>query len=89
VGVTLREMSGCDTCCGFGGSYSLKYPEISREVLKKKIDAIRERGASIVAVDCPGCRLQIEGGVEVAGERVAVEHTATLLARRLRGEPLA
>jgi iron-sulfur cluster protein len=84
VGVEIREMGDCDKCCGFGGSYSLKYPEISREVLRSKLENIEATGVSTVAVDCPGCKLQIEGGLEAAGSQTAVEHTATLLARRLR-----
>ncbi|GAB4296636.1 MAG: LUD domain-containing protein [Desulfuromonadia bacterium] len=87
VGVNLREINDSDTCCGFGGSYSLKYPEISRELLKNKIDSIRQSGAAVVAVDCPGCKLQIEGGIELAGIPVTVEHTATLLAKSQEGSP--
>ncbi|WP_298270866.1 L-lactate dehydrogenase (quinone) large subunit LdhH [Geobacter sp.] len=83
VGVEIREMADCDKCCGFGGSYSIKYPEISREVLRNKMENIAATGAKTVAVDCPGCKLQIEGGLEAAGTGIAVEHSATLLARRL------
>jgi len=84
VGAEIREMADCDKCCGFGGSYSLKYPEISREVLQNKIANIKESGAPTVAVDCPGCRLQIEGGLEASGERINVEHTASLVAKSLK-----
>lgn len=84
VGVELAEMTDCDKCCGFGGSYAIKYPEISQEVLKNKMDNIAATGAKTVAVDCPGCKLQIEGGLEAAGAGIAVEHSATLLARRLK-----
>jgi len=84
VGAEIKEMTDCDKCCGFGGSYSLKYPEISREVLKNKLENIAATGATTVAVDCPGCKLQIEGGLEMSGIRIAVEHTATLLAQQLR-----
>ncbi|MSM38525.1 MAG: hypothetical protein GJT30_02730 [Geobacter sp.] len=83
VGAEIREMADCDKCCGFGGSYAIKYPEISQEVLKNKLESIRATGARIVAVDCPGCKLQIEGGLEGAGSSIAVEHSATLVARRL------
>lgn len=83
VGAEITEMSDCDKCCGFGGSYSLKFPEISREVLKNKIEHIKATGATTVAVDCPGCRLQIEGGLEEAGERIRVEHTASLVSQRM------
>lgn len=84
VGAQIREMTDCDKCCGFGGSYSLKYPEISREVLLNKIENIKATGVTTVAVDCPGCRMQIEGGLEAAGEPLRVEHTASLVAQSLR-----
>jgi len=84
AGVTVREMVDCDKCCGFGGSYSIKYPEISQEVLKNKIENIKDTAVGTVAVDCPGCKLQIEGGLEAAGSTVKVEHSATLVARKLR-----
>jgi len=83
AGLTLTEMTDGDKCCGFGGSYSIKYPEISQEVLRNKVENIVATGASTVAVDCPGCKLQIEGGLEAAGTGIAVEHSATLLARKL------
>lgn len=83
VGVEIAEMTDCDKCCGFGGSYSIKYPEISQEVMKNKLENIKATGVQTVAVDCPGCKLQIEGGLESAGSSIRVEHTATLLARKL------
>jgi len=83
VNVEIAEMADCDKCCGFGGSYSIKYPEISQEVLRNKMEKIVATGSRIVAVDCPGCKLQIEGGLEAAGTGIAVEHSATLLARQL------
>ncbi|MCM2358863.1 MAG: LUD domain-containing protein [Geobacteraceae bacterium] len=84
AGVEIAEMTDCDKCCGFGGSYSIKYPEISQEVLKNKMENIKATGVSTVAVDCPGCKLQIEGGLEAAGTGITVEHSATLVARKLR-----
>ncbi len=84
VGAQIREMTDCDKCCGFGGSYSLKYPEIAREVLLNKIENIKATGTTTVAVDCPGCRMQIEGGLEAVGANLRVEHTASLVAQSLR-----
>ncbi len=84
AGVEVVEMTDCDKCCGFGGSYSFKFPEISAEVLKNKKEKIRETGVATVAVDCPGCKMQIEGGLETDGSSIKVEHSATLVARRLR-----
>ena len=79
----IQEMTDCDKCCGFGGSYSIKYPEISQEVLRNKLANINETGAGILAVDCPGCKLQIEGGLEASGSKKRVEHTATLVRERI------
>jgi Fe-S oxidoreductase len=77
-------MEDSDACCGFGGSYAFKQPEISREILKKKMAAITATGVDTVVVDCPGCKMQIEGGLEGAGSPVKVEHSASLVVERLR-----
>ncbi|MCX8083324.1 MAG: LUD domain-containing protein [Calditerrivibrio sp.] len=52
-----------NVCCGFGGSYSIEFAEISKGILDKKIEHIVETGADIVLTDCPGCVMQIEGGL--------------------------
>jgi Fe-S oxidoreductase len=85
AGRTVVEMEGSDTCCGFGGSYAFKYPEIAYEILKKKMEAIAATGVNTLAVDCPGCKMHIEGGLDGIKSPVRVEHTATLAAERLRG----
>ncbi len=73
-----------DVCCGFGGSYSLEFPEVSRELLKNKLRDIEKTGASIVVTDCPGCILQLRGGFDKAGSSVEVLHTVELLRRVLK-----
>ncbi len=78
----LVEMDECDRCCGFGGSYTVKFPEISAEIMKRKIKNIEDSGAEIVAMDCPGCMIQLKGGLDKAGSKVKVMHTAELLAER-------
>lgn len=80
AGYDLVEMKWPDRCCGFGGSYSMRFPEISGPVLEAKIKDILETGAGIVATDCPGCLLQLSGGLDARGCRdVRVLHTAELL----------
>ena len=83
AGYELTEMFECDMCCGMGGSYSLKLPEISAPILQRKLKNIKDTGAPIVAMDCPGCVMQIRGGFDQEGAAVQVEHTAQLLADRL------
>lgn len=80
AGCELVEMAHADDCCGFAGSYSLSYPEISESILKRKMESIAATGASVVAADCPGCLLQLRSGFARAGSSVQVLHTAEILA---------
>ncbi|KKM11163.1 (Fe-S)-binding protein [Clostridiales bacterium PH28_bin88] len=82
-GVQLTEMADSDHCCGMGGSYSVKFPELSAPILERKLQKIHESGAQVVAMDCPGCLLQIGGGLDKAGSLVKARHTAQILAEAL------
>ena len=82
AGVNIVEMNNCDKCCGFGGSYSIKFPEMSAPILEEKIDNIVATGADVVAVDCPGCLLQIQGGLDARNIDIKVKHTAQILAEK-------
>ncbi|KAF4529477.1 hypothetical protein B566_EDAN018131 [Ephemera danica] len=73
-----------DVCCGFGGSYSVKFPEIAGQMLAKKLENLEATGASTLVADCPGCVLQLRGGEEKRGKKLKVEHIAELLARQVR-----
>jgi iron-sulfur cluster protein len=74
-----------ELCCGFGGTYSLKFPELSAEILGKKLTAVQKTGAEELVTDCPGCVLQLKGGMVRRGAAVRVRHIAELLAERLAG----
>jgi iron-sulfur cluster protein len=76
AGFELTEMFEADMCCGMGGSYSLKLPEISAPILERKLANIKQTGAPLVVMDCPGCVMQIRGGLDKAGEATKVQHTA-------------
>ena len=76
-----------DSCCGFGGAYSLKFPEISAELLAGKLDRAEEAGAGTLVTDCPGCLMQLGGGREKRGGGPRVRHLAELLADNLK-DPL-
>lgn len=84
AGYELSEMFECDTCCGMGGSYSLKPPEISAPILACKLKNIKDTGAPLWAMDCPGCVMQIRGGMDQDGAPVRVQHTAELIAAQLK-----
>jgi len=69
-----------DVCCGFGGSYSVDFPEISSEILGKKLDLVEQSGADVLVTDCPGCVMQLKGGLDKRGSKIQVKHMAELLA---------
>ena len=79
AGYEVIETADSDACCGFAGSYSLSYPEISESILKRRLESILCTGASIVASDCPGCLLQLRGGLAKSGAPMRAVHTAELL----------
>jgi len=84
AGYEINEMFECDTCCGMGGSYSLKFPEISKPILTRKLTNIKATNCKTVAMDCPGCVMQIKGGFDKDGTKVNVKHTLELLADALK-----
>lgn len=80
--IDFVEMKASDVCCGFGGSYSFKHPNLSGEVLKDKLENIEATKAEIVAVDCPGCMMQLKGGLDKEDSKVKVKHTAEIIAKK-------
>lgn len=60
-GLELVEMERADRCCGFGGTFSVKEPEISSEMAREKCRTILESGADVVCVPDPSCLLNIKG----------------------------
>ncbi len=73
-----------DVCCGFGGSYSVKFPEVASQVLEKKLSNLEATGASTLVTDCPGCVIQLRGGEEKRGKKLKVEHIVELIARQMK-----
>jgi len=88
TGAELVEMTDADVCCGFGGTYSLKFPELSQALLEKKLNNIEATAAEVVVTDCPGCVLQIRGGLDKRGRPIQVKHTAEILAAEVEKGPL-
>jgi len=72
-----------ELCCGFGGSYSMKFPEISAQLLGKKLEHYAASGATRLVVDCPGCVMQLRGGAKKKNMHLSVTHIAELLAENL------
>jgi L-lactate dehydrogenase complex protein LldE len=82
-GVTIREVADSDTCCGFGGLFSVKMPEISGAMLKTKMAGIQTAEVDLIVTGDCGCQAQINGGLSRAGETPKVTHLADLLCRAL------
>ncbi|MFQ5934194.1 MAG: (Fe-S)-binding protein [Dehalococcoidia bacterium] len=81
-GIDLRELPDQEQCCGFGGSFSIKYSDISGAILQSKIDNIRESGAEVLVANDSGCLMHIAGGLTRQGVPVRAMHLAELLAMR-------
>ncbi len=79
-GLALVEMDGTEECCGFGGTFCVKYPEISTRMVDDKIAHIQASGAGTVLGGDLGCLLNIAGRIKRRGLPVRVMHTAELLA---------
>ncbi len=79
----LVEMAYADRCCGCGGTFSLKFPELSAPILEAKLKTIEATEAEIVAVACPGCLMQLKGGLDKRGSKIQSKHVAELLAEQL------
>jgi L-lactate dehydrogenase complex protein LldE len=80
-GLRLVEMQECETCCGFGGTFSIKYGDISAEMAERKCAHIAASGAKAVVLGDLGCMLNIEGRLRRRGDReTRVLHVAEVLA---------
>ena len=79
-GIEFIEMEESDTCCGFGGTFSVSYPEISTAMVDRKIEHILATGAEVVTGCDVSCLMNIEGRLSRRGENVKVLHIAEILA---------
>ena len=79
-GLEFVEMADSDRCCGFGGAFSVKYPDISTAMVAEKVDTILATGADTVVGCDMGCLMNIEGYLSRHSHPVQVKHIAQLLA---------
>ena len=78
-GLAFIEMHRSDECCGFGGTFSVKYPEISAALVDDKVKNILETGADTVVGCDMGCLMNIQGRLSRIGSKATVMHIAELL----------
>lgn len=79
-GLEFIEMPNADACCGFGGTFSVKFPEISVAILDNKIAAIEQAGVRAVVAADASCLMQIGGRLSRQGSAVQALHLAEVLA---------
>jgi L-lactate dehydrogenase complex protein LldE len=86
-GIQIKEMRDSRACCGFGGSFSLKYGEVSSAIADEKIAQAQATGAQALVMGDLGCMLHLEGRLRRLGDdKTRVLHVAQLLAGELEGQ---
>jgi len=81
-GLTLKEMDIAEECCGFGGTFSVKFPDVSGGMAKTKVDSIVKTGAThVVSIDS-SCLMQLQGTILRAGLPLKTMHLAEVLASK-------
>jgi L-lactate dehydrogenase complex protein LldE len=84
-GVTLNEMAECEVCCGFGGTFAIKFGEISSRLADNKCEAVAATHADAVVLGDLGCMLNIEGRLRRRGDtKTRVLHVAEVLTGKAR-----
>ncbi|MCC6983361.1 MAG: (Fe-S)-binding protein [Bauldia sp.] len=80
AGLTLTELKDSDVCCGFGGTFAVKYPDISDRIVEKKAASVTASGAPTLLAGDMGCLLNMAGKLRREGSTVRVRHVAEVLA---------
>ena len=82
-GLDIEEMTEAETCCGFGGTFCVKYPEISNRMVSNKADFIDASGADTLVGGDLGCLLNMAGKLQRQGKTIEARHVTELLADML------
>ncbi|APH73267.1 (Fe-S)-binding protein [Aquibium oceanicum] len=79
-GTEIREMPDADVCCGFGGTFCVKYPDVSNAIVETKTRTIEASGAETLLAGDLGCLMNMAGKLKRQGSRVEARHVAEVLA---------
>lgn len=79
-GLDLVEMTDADVCCGFGGTFAVKYGELSNSIVERKADRVVESGARTLVAGDLGCLMNMAGKLSRRGSTTEVRHVAEILA---------
>lgn len=86
--LSLVEMKNADVCCGFGGTFAVKYGEISDEIVTRKSECVEATGANLLLAGDLGCLLNMAGKLSRRGAKVECRHVAEVLAGMLDEPPI-
>ncbi|WP_348670966.1 (Fe-S)-binding protein [uncultured Paracoccus sp.] len=84
-GLEMRGLEGNDVCCGFGGTFCVKYSDISNAIVTEKAEAIERTGADLLLAGDLGCLMNMAGKLNRRGARTRCFHTIEVLAGRADG----
>ena len=79
-GLEVAEMKDAEVCCGFGGTFCVKYPEISNDMVRKKAANVAASGAEALLAGDLGCLMNMAGKLSREGSDIEVRHVAEVLA---------
>jgi L-lactate dehydrogenase complex protein LldE len=79
-GLTIKPMQDADVCCGFGGTFCVKYPDISNKIVSEKTTQIKASGADLLLAGDLGCLMNMAGKLKREGSNIQVRHVAEVLA---------
>lgn len=88
-GLELKEMDDCEICCGFGGAFSVKFPDISNAMVQKKTANIAAADADVILAGDLGCLMNMAGKLSRQESKIACRHVAEILAGELDDPPIA
>ena len=87
-GLDLVEMTDADVCCGFGGTFAVKYGELSNSIVERKADRVVESGARTLVAGDLGCLMNMAGKLSRRGSTTEVRHVAEILAGMTEAAPI-
>jgi L-lactate dehydrogenase complex protein LldE len=87
-GLSLVEMKDADVCCGFGGTFAVKYGDISDAIVSQKAQTITDTGAPVLLAGDLGCLMNMAGKLSRQGKAVEVRHVAEVLAGMVQDAPI-
>jgi L-lactate dehydrogenase complex protein LldE len=88
-GLELVEMEDSEVCCGFGGTFSIKFPDISNAMVEKKTTSVTATKPNLLLAGDLGCLMNMAGKLKRQGSAIEVRHVAEVLAGDLAAPPIA